>query len=1644
MVIIVLLNTGAIDTTTAQGKALSAAKVAKAPGRRLHLVQFQGPIQDAWLQSLAATGAKTISYLPSNAYLIYGDETALAAVDALSQNGTTQWSAPYLAAFKLQPGSLEHASKVALPAGKPPLIAPDHRFQVQLVRDAQNNAVTEALLTAGSRAPQWRYEILEYVNLVVEIPADRLNEVAARPDVVSIAPYIEPVKHDERQNMILAGNLTGNVPNAGNYFTTLANWGFTQAQFNASGLVVDVTDDGADRNPTGADPGTIATNANAGPVPSRHFVLRDSGLMANASRFVYKGRWGAGSTADGGLGVSGHGQLNMSIVGGFVPDALDPTGTRVHRDPQGFRYGLGVAPFVRMANSVIFDPAFTGPAYPAMLSAGYAGGTRVSSNSWGANSGGAYTIDSQAYDALVRDAQSGTTGNQQMTVVFSAGNSGAGANTIGSPGTGKNVITVGAAENVHSFATANGGGNATGADGCSVNDTGADSANDIIGFSSRGPTDDNRVKPDIQAPGTHITGMTFVTTTSSGTGTAEATFRADGVCGGSGSNFFPAAQQWYTASSGTSHSGPAVAGGAALVHQQFINNPSYIANNRTPAGSAAPSPAMVKAYLTNAARYMTGVSANDTLPSNSQGMGMMNLGTAFNGVSRVTRDQVASDTFGGTGETRTHGAFVVSGALPVRVSLAWSDAPGATTGNAFVNDLNLSVTVGGNTYLGNRFTGAASVTGGVADSVNNLESVFLPAGIATNAPITVTVTSANIAGDGVPGNADTTDQDYALVIYNANSTAVPAVATATALSSNLNPALKLQPVTFNATVTSAAAVTTGGVTFLDGATPLCSSIPVNGSGVATCVTSTLPVGSRSITAAYGGDVGLAGSTSSILTQVINPIVELAYTSNTIVGDNNRLDPNDCNALTVRLTNNGGLAASAVSAVLSSTTPGVTIGQPNSAYANINPAGNGDNLTAFQVSTANSMAQGSTANFTLTVSFSGAGSSPQAFNFSLPVGVAPGYAFTATPSGAAIPNTGVLVAGSQADDTIVNLSVPAGFNFSVYGTLVTGGSTLRVSTNGNLQLIATGGSSRIGNGALPNLGSTDFGSGAFDATTPVLMPYWDDLDLRTTASASGGVYSHALTGSAPNRQWIVQWRGQHFDDTGTAETLNLGIRFNEGSSSFSYLYTLTGVVQANGASATVGLQGATTGTLFTQHSNNQAVITAGLILAAAPTSATPGPGICVVNAAPTIAATAGLTRVQGTAASNSTIATVTDDGGNGAVAVTVNGGASATVNGVTLSGITNAAGTINAAIVASCAATNASFTLTATDAASATATAALNVAATANTAPVLGSYSNIAIAVGAGTTVSPSAAPTDNGTIATLTASAPGFTGTVTVNPTTGVVTLSNAGAASFAPYTVTVTATDNCGATSTSSFQLTVTGADLAITKTASLNLVNSGLIQYSIAVNNAGPSAVPTATVVDTFPTSLTNITWTCVGTAGGTCAANGTGNINATAGLPAGAGVVFSATARITTAVTGDSVSNTASVSSGVADPNNANNSATAVSGIWLFKDGFALPTMIAAQTVLQLADIGVAQRVALPTSALNGLTLGMDPVEAIRFGIGADRVVVQVRQLGGTTQLRTVLLTALGNWSVSEWRNLGASGVSFEWILQTAGLEVALRDG
>jgi serine protease AprX len=98
-------------------------------------------------------------------------------------------------------------------------------------------------------------------------------------------------------------------------------------------------------------------------------------------------------------------------------------------------------------------------------------GIEVVSCSWGSGPYGEYNTVSLVADWVVESG---------LVVVVAAGNSGPSSDTIGIPGTAKYVITVGSAED-------------PGEGGWS-----------LATYSSRGPCDDGRIKPDILAPGTNI------------------------------------------------------------------------------------------------------------------------------------------------------------------------------------------------------------------------------------------------------------------------------------------------------------------------------------------------------------------------------------------------------------------------------------------------------------------------------------------------------------------------------------------------------------------------------------------------------------------------------------------------------------------------------------------------------------------------------------------------------------------------------------------------------------------------------------------------------------------------------------------------------------------------------------------------------------------------------------------------------------------------------------------------------------------------------------------------------------------------------------------------------------------------------------
>jgi Subtilase family/Viral BACON domain len=661
-----------------------------APGKGLYIVQFVGPVQEAWLTALAKTGAETITYAPNNSYVVRAGERAAGELMKMKAgNSFVQWLGDFQPAYKLAPGlQALHQHGNSQPV----------RVTVQLIESAESRRTADQLKVSAMQYFGER-RVLKYRNVTIMIPASRLAELAQSDEVIAIEEVKQLKRLDEAQGQIVAGNLSSQNPSGPGYLAWLAGKGFNGSQF--SSFAVNVVDD--------------AYSLRGHPdLPDSRIAFENNPANASGPQ-------------------SGHGFLNSHIVGGFN----DSTG-QAYEDANGFNYGLGIAPWARVGVTDIFCGLFiceinAGFNPTLWEGAAYGQGARVSSNSWGASYGWYDTL-AQEYDSIVRDAQSGVAGNQQLAVLFAAGNVGI-EGSIASPGTAKNVITVGASENIRT----------TGTDGCGADDSFADHANDLAAFSSRGPVNsfggDGRVKPDIVAPGTHIQA-----------GVPQSNFDTEntGLC----DPFFPSGQTLYGWSTGTSHSTPAVAGGAALIYQDFLNR-----------GLEAPSPAMIKAVLMNSASYLTGEGSNDTLPSNGQGMGLMTLGRAFDGVPRLLTDQTR--VFSSSGETYLVTGAVAASDQPFRVTLAWTDAPGATIAAPWVNNLDLEVSVNGQIYNGNVFSGANSTGGGIADVKNNVESVFLPAGVSGNFVIKVRAT--NIAGDGIPGNDDLADQDFALVVYNANS-----------------------------------------------------------------------------------------------------------------------------------------------------------------------------------------------------------------------------------------------------------------------------------------------------------------------------------------------------------------------------------------------------------------------------------------------------------------------------------------------------------------------------------------------------------------------------------------------------------------------------------------------------------------------------------------------------------------------------------------------------------------------------------------------------------------------------------------------------------------------------------------------------------
>ncbi|NLF67165.1 MAG: S8 family serine peptidase, partial [Chloroflexi bacterium] len=223
----------------------------------------------------------------------------------------------------------------------------------------------------------------------------------------------------------------------------------------------------------------------------------------------------------------------------------------------------------------------------------------------------------------------------------------------------------------------------------------------MAAFSSRGPAEDGRVKPDVVAPGTDII------STKSSVGTLS-------LWGYLVNNNF------YRFCGGTSMSAPLVAGAAALL-RQYAAERAMVAN---------PSAALVKAMLVGGSRSLTpgqyGTGAFREIPAESpnnvEGWGQPDIeATLFptNG-GVVLFDRVAPEA----GQTNTFRVTVTEAGRPLDVALVWTDYPAtAGAGVTLVNDLDLALEAPGG--------GVTHANGGSGpDRVNTVETVRLQAAAA--------------------------------------------------------------------------------------------------------------------------------------------------------------------------------------------------------------------------------------------------------------------------------------------------------------------------------------------------------------------------------------------------------------------------------------------------------------------------------------------------------------------------------------------------------------------------------------------------------------------------------------------------------------------------------------------------------------------------------------------------------------------------------------------------------------------------------------------------------------------------------------------------------------------------------------------------
>ena len=462
-------------------------------------------------------------------------------------------------------------------------------------------------------------------------------------------------------------------------------------------------------------------------------------------------------------GSSGHGTHTSTTICG---DSLwhDPRSDGI------LARGDGMAPLAKMAfQDISTTPSNSGSesldGIPSDLDTlflwAYNAGARIHSNSWGSSSS-SYTTDAMNCDKFMWN-------HKDFLIFFAMGNAGPDSNTIGSPATAKNIVSVGATQ--------------SGA-GCNVEATGQESTvwqnpgdtedrygynggawkqdgipdddyETVAWFSSHGPSDEGLLKPEICTAGGHMIFSGWSTgSTSDGPWADPAAPNTGATSNGT----------YLCQMGGTSMATPAAAGLAVLVREYYTEG-WYPSGSKNSDDAFTPSGALIKATMIASTRNMTGYYTGDSgdkdthvdIPTNGQGWGMVVLDDAlyFSGdtMGLLVYDSLTVDQ----GGTNVH-TFTAGNRCDLKVVMAYTDYYGTqSSSDPLVNDLDLKVDVDGTEYLGNVFSGGYSTTGGSPDNINPTEVVLIPKSSLSSGKSSITVKVIGTEESHTP-------QPFALVI----------------------------------------------------------------------------------------------------------------------------------------------------------------------------------------------------------------------------------------------------------------------------------------------------------------------------------------------------------------------------------------------------------------------------------------------------------------------------------------------------------------------------------------------------------------------------------------------------------------------------------------------------------------------------------------------------------------------------------------------------------------------------------------------------------------------------------------------------------------------------------------------------------------